>query len=61
MQQKKSQKVFVHVPSEMASHEVEEIGMFGREKQVFWVIFTTTALTIALGLLFCVGYLFASD
>lgn len=23
----KSQKVFVHVPSEIAAHEVEEIGM----------------------------------
>ena len=24
----KSQKVFVHVPSEIAAHEVEEIGRF---------------------------------
>lgn len=24
----KSQKVFVHVPSEIAAHEVEEIGIF---------------------------------
>lgn len=31
----KSQKVFVHVPSEIAAHEVEEIGM-PFEKNVFF-------------------------
>jgi 26S proteasome regulatory subunit N8 len=29
----KSQKVFVHVPSEIAAHEVEEIG----ETYLFWI------------------------
>lgn len=28
----KSQKVFVHVPSEIAAHEVEEIGMLLHKK-----------------------------
>lgn len=35
----KSQKVFVHVQSEIAAHEVEEIGMSWNEIQSCYIFF----------------------
>lgn len=45
----KSQKVFVHVPSEIAAHEVEEIGMHSDEICPLF-LFHAFATSISMGI-----------